>query len=200
MYCGNRFDECASEKVEHYTKCDIFIECKKCFAGQRKPIETCCINPDKIFVFLNRKDGKPTKREFCRNCGDTSAVIKMNPSNEYLSLPELTKEVQQEAQNKRFKRQRDFFEYLKNIKDEKYEQDNKEFNDKYHAYLKTKDWFSKRIKVLKRDNFICQACLENKATQVHHLTYDRVFNEPLFDLVSVCDPCHNSIHNIEQPS
>ena len=70
--------------------------------------------------------------------------------------------------------------------------------DKYDAYLSSEKWKSKRDKVLKRDNYLCQACLENKATEVHHKTYRYVGDEPLFDLVSVCNPCHERITNIDR--
>lgn len=66
---------------------------------------------------------------------------------------------------------------------------------KYNAYLQTDSWKERRRKVLFRDKYLCQACLYQRAAHVHHLTYERVFNEPLFDLIAVCEPCHESIHN-----
>jgi len=65
----------------------------------------------------------------------------------------------------------------------------------YTEYLKTDKWRLKSRKVLERDGHLCQACLTRQATQAHHLTYARVFNEPLFDLVAVCKPCHEKLHN-----
>lgn len=65
---------------------------------------------------------------------------------------------------------------------------------RYNEYLLSDTWKEKRRRVLKRDNYQCQACLNRKAEHVHHLTYDRVFNEPLFDLTSVCTPCHKALH------
>lgn len=64
----------------------------------------------------------------------------------------------------------------------------------YNEYLTTEKWRDKRRRVLERDDYMCQACLKRHATDVHHLTYERVFNEPLFDLVSVCTPCHEELH------
>lgn len=68
----------------------------------------------------------------------------------------------------------------------------------YNAYLQTAKWFGKRARVLERDNYVCQACLHGKATQVHHLTYAHIFNEPLFDLVSVCQVCHEAITKMDR--
>lgn len=70
-----------------------------------------------------------------------------------------------------------------------------DFNKIYAEYLKSDEWMAKRKQVLKRDNHTCTACLEAPATQVHHTTYERVFDEPLFHLQSVCDDCHAKIHD-----
>lgn len=64
----------------------------------------------------------------------------------------------------------------------------------YPAYLQSQAWDRRRNKVLARDGNICTACGDAQATEVHHLTYERVGREPLFDLVSVCKSCHESIH------
>lgn len=67
----------------------------------------------------------------------------------------------------------------------------------YSAYLESPTWKYLRQQVLKRDNFLCQGCLQKRATQVHHLTYERQGREMLFDLTSVCDVCHDRIHDKE---
>ena len=64
----------------------------------------------------------------------------------------------------------------------------------YSEYLLSEKWYEIRKKVLKRDNYTCQGCLEQKAEEVHHKTYLHLFDELLFDLVSVCKSCHNKIH------
>lgn len=67
--------------------------------------------------------------------------------------------------------------------------------EKYNEYLKSDEWYRIRQIVLERDKFICQGCLKNRATDVHHKNYDNLFNEVLFDLVSVCRTCHLKIHS-----
>lgn len=69
---------------------------------------------------------------------------------------------------------------------------------KYRAYLMSPEWKRKRLMVLKRDNNTCQSCLSRRAIDVHHLTYDHIYNEPLFDLVSVCRDCHESITRMDK--
>ena len=68
---------------------------------------------------------------------------------------------------------------------------------RYKAYLKSDKWKAKRKKVLQRDNYICQECKIQRAWQVHHDTYERIFHERLLDLRSVCGDCHKEIHNIK---
>ncbi|TAJ42431.1 MAG: HNH endonuclease [Reyranella sp.] len=69
-----------------------------------------------------------------------------------------------------------------------------EWSRSYDEYLKSPQWRSKRDKVLKRASGTCEGCGERPATQVHHLTYKHVREEFLFELVALCDVCHDRIH------
>jgi 5-methylcytosine-specific restriction endonuclease McrA len=73
-----------------------------------------------------------------------------------------------------------------------------QFFEYYNRYLQSPAWLAKRAKVLKRDNYTCQACLDEPATEVHHKSYIHFGNEPLFDLVSVGDICHKFITQVER--
>jgi hypothetical protein len=68
----------------------------------------------------------------------------------------------------------------------------------HDSYLKSDLWRKKRELVMNRDGHMCQACLSKKAEHVHHLSYKHWKNEPLFDLISVCKECHDSIHEKKQ--
>jgi hypothetical protein len=72
------------------------------------------------------------------------------------------------------------------------------FESAYQAYLNSQAWQIKRQTILKRDNYLCQYCKSYEATQVHHLCYDNLGNESDFELLSVCHPCHQIIHGIEE--
>lgn len=74
------------------------------------------------------------------------------------------------------------------------ESEREQWWDEYDAYINSPDWHEKREKVLRRDRYLCQGCLERQAINVHHLTYARLFNELLCDLVSLCIPCHQLCH------
>ena len=65
-----------------------------------------------------------------------------------------------------------------------------------NVYLKSNAWKRKRYVVLRRDKGRCVYC-GAKATQVHHKKYAKynIGKEPIKWLVSVCDSCHDSLHN-----
>ena len=67
-------------------------------------------------------------------------------------------------------------------------------NREYDIYLKSPEWKKKRKKVLSRAGGVCEGCGENPATIVHHLTYEHAFNELLFELVALCESCHERCH------
>ncbi len=81
------------------------------------------------------------------------------------------------------------------ISADKREEDRTKWFKEHNEYLQTDKWKQIRLKVLKRDDFLCQGCLESPATEVHHLTYGHWKNELMFELLSVCYDCHhNRIH------
>lgn len=64
---------------------------------------------------------------------------------------------------------------------------------KYEEYLQSDIWREKRMKALKRDGFQCQICGSGKNLQVHHIRYPNTYGEePLEDLITVCDVCHSA--------
>lgn len=77
----------------------------------------------------------------------------------------------------------------------------KELNEKsknwqaeYAAYRRTPIWQNKRALVLKRAGGVCEGCLETKATVVHHTTYSHMGDELLYQLVALCQACHEKAH------
>jgi 5-methylcytosine-specific restriction endonuclease McrA len=67
----------------------------------------------------------------------------------------------------------------------------------YKKYLKSPEWMAKREKIILRAQGVCEGCREAKAVHVHHLSYDHMGNEFLFELVAVCTPCHERLHSDE---
>ncbi len=70
------------------------------------------------------------------------------------------------------------------------------FQDRlYWAYLSSPYWRGRRGEIMNRARGICEKCEAATATEVHHLTYLRIFNELPTDLVALCRPCHAAIHH-----
>lgn len=83
-------------------------------------------------------------------------------------------------------------------RDAEFETRRSERRQEYLDYLQTVAWKRKREAVLERANYVCQAQMQGcfgRASQAHHLTYEHVFDEPLFDLVAVCRNCHERLHS-----
>ena len=64
----------------------------------------------------------------------------------------------------------------------------------YNTYLASPQWRKKRAAVLARANGTCEGCRQSPPTQVHHLTYENVGDELLYQLVALCDDCHERAH------
>ena len=75
-----------------------------------------------------------------------------------------------------------------------YEYDRNWNKVKYHDYIKSDEWKAKKMACHKRDCFQCQMCGTAKNLVAHHLTYDRLGNEDLSDLITLCKDCHEKVH------
>lgn len=65
----------------------------------------------------------------------------------------------------------------------------------YDKYLKSEHWLLFAAGVRDRRCFCCHS---NKSLQVHHIDYSRLGQELPTDVVTVCDSCHQAIHEIIQ--
>lgn len=62
------------------------------------------------------------------------------------------------------------------------------------AYLKTPEWRRLRAAAIARSRGLCEGCALRSPTQVHHLTYQHWKQEFLWELVAICDECHERAH------
>lgn len=68
----------------------------------------------------------------------------------------------------------------------------------YHEYLKSDAWKDKRRLVIHKQGDICQGCLNAAIDDIHHLSYDNLGDELLFQLVGLCRNCHKKTHGISE--
>lgn len=70
-------------------------------------------------------------------------------------------------------------------------------NFDYQEYLASNKWKQKARQVRNRDKHRCVHCSASACElHVHHLTYKHLRNEPLDDLITLCKPCHQKLHNL----
>jgi hypothetical protein len=72
------------------------------------------------------------------------------------------------------------------------------FHEGYGEYLNSEAWAKRRKLVLNRARGTCEGCGEAAATEVHHTSYEHVGNEFLFELVALCEPCHDRFHHADE--
>ena len=131
----------------------------------------------------------------CRKCQRTFGnAIALN------SVPDIKKvPMHNEAKTAEFldsvKRQLDqTFARSRESWDARIEQANDEWWELYNDYLSSPAWSAIRSKVIERAHNRCEGCRAAGIEHVHHLTYDRVGWELLFDLVALCRNCHDRAH------
>ena len=68
----------------------------------------------------------------------------------------------------------------------------------YKEYLKSEKWQKIRKTAFSQRGKKCEVCQSVKSLHIHHLTYDRIFNESLSDLQILCRKCHEKVHDIQK--
>lgn len=70
-------------------------------------------------------------------------------------------------------------------------------NDRYKEYLNSGEWKHLRDKKLKQAKYTCDGCGEQyRPLEIHHMTYERIGNELLTDLIALCTICHKKAHGL----
>lgn len=62
------------------------------------------------------------------------------------------------------------------------------------AYYATPHWNAVRSQRLAKDSFRCVLCWAVDDLRCHHVSYANLFSEPLVDLLTLCDGCHERVH------
>lgn len=76
----------------------------------------------------------------------------------------------------------------------KSKEEQQEFDEKYESHMKSDKWMEIRMLKLKQANYICEGCGKERATTVHHFSYNNLGEEFLFELAAVCVACHQRLH------
>lgn len=148
-------------------------------------IEIICNNHNMEFAKMQTESGVLILKKQCFECGEVSSnQFKKSSVNNFDLLPFINDDIRS-IRN----------EFNSEVRKELNAIQNESAWKEYSDYLNSDKWKRKREAVLKRDNNLCQACLSSQATEVHHLHYENIYDEPLFDLVSLCKRCHDKIED-----
>lgn len=143
------------------------------------------------------KLGRPFWVEQCLNCWEQGKTLKKEsipPSD--LACPVLfDDEARKNRNDARAQEFQNAWAEARERENMEQEQARAQYTQRYHEYLETPQWKAKSAAVIRRANGVCEGCLDARATEAHHTTYEHIFNEPLFDLVALCRPCHARIHS-----
>src|SRR5262245_339169 len=63
----------------------------------------------------------------------------------------------------------------------------------YLLYLQSQRWRTLALAVCMRAKGKCEICLRADGEECAHLTYDRIFNELMTDLLWLCKSCHREL-------
>lgn len=167
---------------------DIY-ECLDCSFLGHSGIEECCRNPFLVVSILRYDHDRYSLYHQCLNCGGASKT-------KHLKSKDYSENIRAEFSEQRF----DNWKFEKITESNLIYEGIRHSNYKntrayrYYEYLTSDEWKKKRIKVMERDDFLCQICKTEKANDIHHLTYENLFNEPLEDLQALCRACHVNLH------
>jgi hypothetical protein len=118
----------------------------------------------------------------CTTCGGAAGPADLRKDHpNWESYPEFDRERQE----------RWFAERRVALKVER-ESESAKWHAEYDEWRATStEWPDMRLRVMDRANGLYEACIERRATEVHHRTYDYGHLPPAYLLVAVCRPCHN---------
>jgi len=150
-----------------------------------------CEHPNKIPMRVPIADGRTQVSLGCTVCGARIGSAMSQKDREWVeSLPIIREEWADTYNSRRGEQRRDILLALAR----KQFAARGRFTNSYREYLRSPEWASRRAKVLKRCKGICEGCGDAAAEEVHHLSYRHFMNEFLFELVGLCEPCHDRWH------
>ena len=64
----------------------------------------------------------------------------------------------------------------------------------YSKYLNSDSWKERRTVFRKAWGNKCVWCGSEESLHLHHMSYENLGNEPLFDVILLCKGCHLKVH------
>ena len=68
----------------------------------------------------------------------------------------------------------------------------------YKEYLQSEHWKKKRREAIAEGGGKCMICGNTDNLHVHHITYEHLGNEAIYELACLCHECHQDVHVIKE--
>lgn len=147
-----------------------------------------------IIRFVNAGGGV-MHQACCKDCGTTSTqFLKKDDAERQGIAVEFTKDQAASISNRYRSERKAALDGIANAAAERMQPVNRSRND---DYLRSPQWQRRRSKIFQRCGHLCEGCLTNPATDVHHRTYANYGNEFAFELLALCRDCHERLHGTE---
>ena len=145
-----------------------------------------CRNTD-----LRRKTGSDGRARFAAQCLDCGRMVGNWLKHSEIVDPQSAPEWDEELRDAHFRRQ------MESINQARATQ-RSEWFAQHSIYLRSDRWSRTRQKVLERAEGLCEGCRDRAAAHVHHLSYAHWQRELLYELVALCEPCHDKAHEVQR--
>ncbi len=151
--------------------------------------EERCMHPAPVLTRRVLGSSVETVWEQCPACGvGIKAVKKATLSAARIAaLPVYDVDLQDRRYRERFEARQQARETARAESDQAWRQ-------QYEMHLLSDAWRVLRQRVMARDGGVCQGCGVRPASDAHHLTYDHLGDEFLFELIALCRTCHERLH------
>lgn len=152
-------------------------------------VADACQHTSRIVVRRDDSIGRPQYYGFCEHCGlKLSSAI----AHHKVGTPSDYSAADMEERSGDYLRERQA--QLDRITTQAAERAQSENRASYDDYLRSDTWRRRAAKIIQRAGGLCEGCLTNRASQVHHLTYAHLGDEFAFELIALCGKCHARIH------
>lgn len=155
-------------------------------------LDDACDHPRKVVVGWVNAGGATVYKRYCYDCGCTLSQAIKHEDAQREGIHDVSLDRIASISNA-YVSQREA--HLKGFVADAADHAQPENRASYDDYLRSPQWKRKASLIMQRANHRCEGCLSRPATQVHHLTYKHKFHEFAFELIAVCETCHDRLHH-----
>ena len=153
-----------------------------------------CAHENKSYCWRVLSNGQRRFGIQCLRCGSWYAVSTKKLHPQILDAPDYDEKITN-AWDEKIK---EYYNFDGVRRQKEFEAKKESFREALAEYYQSEEWIRKRGLRHRLNeklfNGLCEMCFGQSATTIHHMTYDRLYNEWIFDLAAICQDCHASLH------